>query len=169
MRNPILQKKREEHEKVIKKYWFSQNKIIWIITLKDKDTLKYIIEGIKTLSINCIIISENTSNEGKQEWENIYYTQKIDEETLLWADFIIADKHVSDLEKYMKLWVTPIISKSNYLSSLLSEFNPIKNEGNAFIYEQDNEWQIFYALCRYLENSKFSFDNQNLINNVIKI
>jgi len=55
------------------------------------------------------------------------------------------------------------------LSALLKEFNPMKGEGNAFIYEKENIWCIFYAFIRYLENSKFPFDNKILVQNVIKL
>ena len=164
MKNPIIQTKRLGHEKLLKSMSLGKNhKIIGIVILKDKNILKLLIEWMKTLSINCIILWEGNNT------ENILYVSHIDEDMLIWSDFLIADRDTSDLEKYMKSWIVPIISKNSYLSSLLSEFNPIKNEGNAFLYEQDSVWQIFYALCRYLENSKFSFDNQNLINNVAKI
>ncbi len=163
MKNPIFQRKKGEHDKVIKNLSLPQNKLIWILHLADTNTIKKITEGLKTLPVSFIIYGK-WKNEG-----SIVYQEEFSEDILIGADFLIADSHTTDLEKYMKAGVTPIISKSNYLSSLLSEFNPIKNEGNAFIYEQDNEWQIFYALCRYLENSKFSFDNQNLVNNVTKI
>lgn len=163
MRNPILQKKKSEHEKVVKAFGLSQNKILGIVYLENKEIQTKLIEGLKTLQGNFIVVWE-----GKSE-ENILFQKEIKEEFLIGCDCIIADEEISGLEKYMKEWVVPIISKKNYLSSLLSEFNPMKNEGNAFIYEQNNAWQVFYALCRYIENAKFSFDNQNLINNVTKI
>lgn len=163
MRNPILQKKKSEHEKVVKAFGLSQNKILGIVYLENKEIQTKLIEGLKTLQGNFIVVWE-----GKSE-ENILFQKEIKEEILIGCDCIIADEEISGLEKYMKEWVVPIISKKNYLSSLLSEFNPMKNEGNAFIYEQNNAWQVFYALCRYIENAKFSFDNQNLINNVTKI
>ncbi len=168
MRNPLLQKKRSEHEKLIKKLGLTQNKCIGIISLKDTNILGHLIGWLKTLSVSFIVVHQNQISKEKES-ENIHYTKQVDEETLLWADFIIGDSEFWELEKYMKQGIVPIISKKNYLSSILSEFNPIKNEGNAFIYDQDNEWQIFYALCRYIENSKFSFDDQNLVNNVTKI
>ena len=43
----------------------------------------------------------------------------------------------------------------------------MKDEGNAYLYDEDNEWSVFYALARYLENYKISFDNKNLVKNVL--
>lgn len=163
MKNPIIWKKRTEHEKVLKRLWVSQNNTIGLVSITDTKMLHHLTEGLKTLSANFIVIWKWTNQ------ANIYYSEHIDDETILGCDFIIADKETSDIEKYMKAGIVPIITKKNYLSSLLSEFNPMKNEGNAYIYDQENEWQIFYALCRYIENAKFTFDNQNLINNVTKI
>jgi hypothetical protein len=76
---------------------------------------------------------------------------------------------VENLSKYLKLWIVPIISANNTLKSVLREFNPMKNEWNAYIFQENNEWHIFYAIARYLENSKFPFDNKNLTKNVIEL
>jgi hypothetical protein len=45
----------------------------------------------------------------------------------------------------------------------------MKSEGNAFLYDMYDEWSIFYALIKYVENTKFPFDNKALIENVYKI
>jgi hypothetical protein len=69
----------------------------------------------------------------------------------------------------LQAWIVPIISSKNPLNSILKEFNPMRNEWNSYLFEQDDRWAIFYALVRYLENFKFPFDNKNLVKNVLNI
>ena len=45
----------------------------------------------------------------------------------------------------------------------------ISNTWNSFLYDSDIMWSMFYALVGYLENSKFSFDNKNLVKNVLEV
>ena len=119
------------------------------------------------LPVAFIIEMENIETE--KLWKNIVATSKVPESYLVWLDFVICDKDISSLKKYLENWITPIISQNNPLKSILKEFNPIKNEWNSFIYENENKWSIFYSLVRYLENYKFPFDNKNLVKNVLNI
>jgi glycogen synthase len=45
----------------------------------------------------------------------------------------------------------------------------MQSEGNGYIFEKNNKWEIFYALTKYLENYKFPYDNRNLVKNVLEI
>lgn len=68
----------------------------------------------------------------------------------------------------MKHYVIPIIVKDHPLSMSLSEFEPMKFQGNAFIYESMNPYLIFEKLVRYLENIRYMGDKRILLNNVGK-
>jgi hypothetical protein len=68
------------------------------------------------------------------------------------------------MTKYIKKWITPIVLKNKEFI----EFNPLKNEWNAFFYETLDKWSIFYTIVRYMENYKFPFDNKNLVTNLLK-
>jgi hypothetical protein len=81
----------------------------------------------------------------------------------------VSDNSISQISDYTSVGVTPIINKNNHLSIILKEFNPMKNEGNTFYYDESNHWCIFYSIVRYMENYKFPFDNKNLIKNVLAI
>ena len=161
----LFEKKKEVNTKLKTHYWLPNNKSTCVVALSNNTIVEEIIAGLKQLEANFIIIWEEKSSDSK----NIVFTKKVPSELLEWVNAFITDSKVEKLEEYMKAWIVPIIVKENYLHALLREFNPMKNEGNAFIYDKENAWQIFYALCRFLENAKFHFDYQNLVNNVSKI
>lgn len=62
--------------------------------------------------------------------------------------------------------VVPIVPKENPHKKLFSEFNPMKFEGNAFVFEHADEYQMFASLVRYLENVRYPGDKRTLLKNV---
>ena len=78
-------------------------------------------------------------------------------------------------------WVTDILDETIPVGTLMenmvvpivpvwdkrfSDFNPMKFEGNAFLYESVDEYQIFASLVRYLENVRYPGDKRTLLKNV---
>ena len=63
--------------------------------------------------------------------------------------------------------VVPVIPVSG--SKLFAEFDPMKFEGNAFLFEKVNQFQIFEKLIRALENMRYAGDKRMLLANVEKI
>ena len=78
-------------------------------------------------------------------------------------------------------WITDIIDISIPVNTLLhnivvpivptwdkrfSDFNPMKFEGNAFLFEKVDEYQMFASLVRYLENVRYPGDKRTLLKNV---
>lgn len=162
----LITKKKEVASEMLKKYDFVRsNKLLGVVKISNQEVLGKLIDWFPTLPVNFLIISDFEVT----EYTNIKKIQDISESEVDGLDFIICDKEIDKLDVFYKKGVVPIIENKNYLSSILSEFNPIKNEWNSFIYSDLNEWNIFYALIRYMENSKFSFDNKNLIHNVSEI
>lgn len=165
MNQNIFNQKKEYNLKLKDKFWLlKKQKIVWLVKLSDKNLIKELRDAFINLPVNFIIEMDNIDTE--KLWKNVVATSKIPESYVVGFDFVICDKNIS-VKKYLEKWVTPIISKDNPLKSILREFNPAKNEGNSFLYESNNKWQIFYWLVRYLENYKFPFDNKNLVKNIL--
>ena len=90
-------------------------------------------------------------------------------EDIFGSDACISDGlWVLDLVSLMKESVVPIVPKAHALIASLHEFDPMKFEGNAFIYESVNPYLIFEKLVRYLENIRYAGDRRTLIANVEK-
>ena len=162
----ILKEKKKHSSFIKQEYNLPQkNNLNWLILINDEKLLIEFIESLSVLNANFIITSEL-----KQETpENVVITKEINNKNTIWFDFIICDDKIDGLSEYLREWVVPIISENSHMSSILKEFNPVKNTWNSFLYKEDNKWSIFYSLIRYLENSKFPFDNKNLIKNVLEI
>ena len=164
----IFSDKKSNSEKIKKSHsLLSKCKPLWLIYLTDNNLINELIEWLKTIQA-CFIIYIKDSMEAKIA-DNIIVSWKIDDYVLSWFDFMICDDEIINLRKYLEKWIVPIIIRKNHMSSILKEFNPLKNEWNAFFYDNANVWNIFYSTVRYLENYKFPFDNKNLVNNILKV
>jgi len=164
--NVVLREKREKNLIIKRNFWLLQkNKALWLIKVSNKALIKDLRDWLILLPVWFVI--EIDGIETEKLWKNIVVTSKIDDSELIGFDFIICDDDLENLNKFLEIWVTPIVSLSNPLNSILKEFNPVKNEWNSFQFESLDKWSIFYTLVRYLENYKFSFDNKNLVKNVL--
>ena len=147
-------------------YNFSgQNKLMWIVKVGDDNILKNLVNGLRLLPSDFVVISK--SNYEKEK--NIVFTNQI-LNLDSWYDFIICDDDSDcNLDLYLKKGIVPILNKWNHLWALFREFNPMINEWNSFLYSEKNEWSIFHSIVRCLENMKFPQDRKNLVKNVFEM
>jgi hypothetical protein len=80
--------------------------------------------------------------------------------------FITDDWNLVPLEELLKSVVVPVGPKEGSEERSLTEFNPMKFEWNAFLFEKKDKYQIFAALVRYLENVKYPGDKRTLLKNL---
>ncbi|MFK7780377.1 MAG: hypothetical protein QM490_04460 [Candidatus Gracilibacteria bacterium] len=142
-------------------------KPLGLIKLSNNNLTKELIEGLKKLPCGFVVYSEGADTEKK--YNNLVITGELDNSLIAGFDFMVCDDEITNLNNYIEGGVTPIIIRNNHMSAILKEFNPIKNNGNSFFYDELNEWSIFYSIARYMENYKFPHDNKNLVKNVINI
>jgi hypothetical protein len=142
-------------------------KPLGLIKLENTKLSDELVEWLKSLPTGFVVYTKNA--ETKILSTNIVLTWKLDETDVSWFDFIVCDNEIEELYTYIEKWITPIIIKENHMWSILKEFDPIKNEWNAFFYEESNKWNIFYTIVRYIENYKFPYDNKNLVKNILKV
>jgi len=166
--NVVLREKKEKNLALKKSFWLIQkNKALWLIKLSNKALIKDLRDWFLSLPVSFVVQIDWIETEllGK----NIVATSKVDDKDLIWFDFIVCDDEIENLSKYLEKWVAPIISNNSHLASILREYNPVKNEGNTYFYENTDKWNIFYSIVRYMENYKFPFDNKNLVKNILSI
>ncbi len=87
-----------------------------------------------------------------------------------WADAFITDIFTENIPTadLMKNGIIPIIPTENPLKKSLMEFNPMKFEWNAFLFEKTDKFQMFATLVRYLENIRYPGDKRVFLQNVGK-
>ncbi|MDD2907398.1 MAG: hypothetical protein PHH98_02035 [Candidatus Gracilibacteria bacterium] len=166
--NTILKEKKEKNIVLKNKYDLQQkDKALGLIKISNKALIKDLRDALLILPSGFILEIEGVETE--KLGANIIATSKVVDSDLIGFDFIVCDENVSNLNKYLELGIAPLISSKNQLKSILKEFNPAKNEGNAYLFENLDKWSIFYAMVRYFENYKFTFDNKNLVKNIINL
>jgi hypothetical protein len=156
---------KKKYSKILKDFYKfkTKNKAIWLIIVNDEILIDSLLDWLEILSCDFIVKTEKNI----KEKTNVAKSSEIKKDLLVWFDFILTDNDSQWLNDFFWLWIIPIIPNNNYLSSILHEFNPLQNEGNSFMYDENNKWSIFYSLVRYLENYKFPYDNRNLVKNVL--
>lgn len=163
----LLKQKKENSLKLKRQYKLPiKNKALWLVKITNKSLLKKLYFWLANLPINFIITWDFDKNWIDEQFKNIYICDNYSNEDLKSFDFVIIDSQETDLSKYTKEAIVTISPNDNHFSSLLKEYNPMKNEWNSYLYDEYNEWSIFHAITRYLENFKITFDNKNLVKNV---
>lgn len=158
----LLKEKKGVSEKLkdelglLKKY-----KALCLVKISDTNTVRELVTWLSILPANFVIVWEWNSSS-----QNITYIDVVSEKNYKWFDCLLCDDCMDDMQTLIKSWVVPIINTWSHLDGILNEFNPVKNQWNAFIYDNICSWDMYYAVVRYLENYKFPFDNKNLVRNI---
>ena len=161
----IIQKKREKKDSLKQEYKLPKKfKPLGIIDLQNEDLTWKLIEWLSHLPVNFIVIWKNNDS---SKYNNIVNENDLSGEKLFWIDFIIWNWD-ENIKKYFKYGIAPVILSTSECGKTLSEYDPIQNEWDSYQYDKSNEWDIFYALVRYLENYKFPMDNRNIVKNIIE-
>lgn len=162
----IFTQKRDTAKLIKWNYKFiSKNKPTGLIILNNINSIDFLLDGLEVLSCDFVVKSEKKLKEKL----NIAYDNSIKKDLISWFDFVITDNDLEWLRDYFSNGITPIVPENNYLSTLLKEFDPMKNEWNSFLYKDWNTWSMYAAIVRYLENYKFPMDNRNLVKNICNL
>ncbi len=107
----------------------------------------------------------------REAWESIgiAFLTWVDAMTIAWSDAFIAEEHDTTIPmvELLSHWVVPIVSKDQYGEKVFQDFNPMKFEGNAFLFAEKNKYQMFEKIVSYLENVKYPGDRRTLLGNVV--
>lgn len=76
---------------------------------------------------------------------------------------IAGDRTEQALDYVKKYKAVPVINEE---SMNFSEYNPLKETGNAFVYQKNSPWHMLAAVLRASETFKFSYDWKNLLEEV---
>lgn len=160
----LLAKKTKAQDTLKSLYRFpKRTKILVAVNFSDIKLTEFLLPGLAVLPVNFLIFWDIKNI---LDVKNITYIREKKDFDLMWVDAILGNCETINIEKNMRTWVVPIINKNNYLKKILSEFQPVRGEGNAYLYDDNSAWSAYYALIRYIENHNFPYDNRNLVKNV---
>lgn len=61
-------------------------------------------------------------------------------------------------DKVKQAWEAGVVPITPHLDASIVDYNPNTESGNAFIYQNANEWEVFAAVVRAIETYKFPYD-----------
>lgn len=170
MTDTIFTNKRKSFNILKQKYFLkSEKKCIGLVKISNIETIKFLLNWLEVLPVNYFIYWKKEDYLNIEDQTNFIFIEELNDEILLWLDFALLDNDEWNINNFLINWISPILPENNYLSSLLREFNPLENEGNSYLYMENNNWSLYYAMIRYLENFKFPMDNRNLVKNIISL
>ncbi len=162
----LLVEKKENNVKMKKTLGLLlKHKPLGLIKLTDHSLALELIEWLKTLAAGFVVHIEWAETEIVSK--NIVITWEFRDSFLSGFDFVVCDDCISSINTYLEKWIVPVILKENHITWELKEFNPVKSEWNAFLYDELNKWSIFHSIVKYTENYKFPYDNKSLVENVL--
>lgn len=158
---------KKKYAKILKEYYHfeTKNKPTGLIILNNPSLIEGLLDGLEVLWCDFIV---KTSHEFLIK-DNVLRIQDIKKDLVLWFDFLVWDNDSEWLQDFFNSGVVPILPSNYHLSSILREFDPLQSEWNCFLYQNQNQWSVYHAIIRYLENYKFPYDNRNLVKNIIKM
>ena len=165
----ILKEKKEKAHSLKKDYKLPiKFKPLGLVLINNKALLQKLYFWLSNLPIDFVCVWDFGKEGNDEQCKNIYVSKKSIPANLIAYDFIVSDGWIKNISKYFEKAVVPILPEWNVFWSVLKEYNPMKNEWNAYLYSENNEWSVFHAITRYLENYKITFDNKNLVKNVFE-
>ena len=148
---------KKEYKKKFLKFFPSQRKsrAILLNSIENPELKKHVDEACEAIGVFVLHGNEITDD--------------IDSDTYFGAiDACVTDSHEKnpELDLVFMQYIVPIFPKES--AYRLSEFNPMKFEGNGFFFKDHNPFCMFEKVVSYLENSKFPEDRRILLKHVLE-
>lgn len=140
--------KEEKHAELLRSLSLPKSTRAIILTdIADADILAFLTEATKAIGV--YLFSE--------KWADLW-----------WVDaYLTLDWQTPSRPDIMGNVIVPIGPTKGAKEAGFTEFNPMKFEGNSFLFESADKYQIFASIVRYLENVKYPGDKRTLLQNVV--
>ncbi|KKP37816.1 MAG: hypothetical protein UR28_C0026G0022 [Candidatus Peregrinibacteria bacterium GW2011_GWF2_33_10] len=125
--------------------------------------LQELVAGMQTLPVEInMIVDQNLGKMGKVQ---IISQSSLPEDVLENKDIYISlnpNLPVNELKLISQKGLVPLLH-SNFQSLGFAPFMAVEEAGNSFLFENWNNWEVFAALVRCLENYQFPYDWSNIV------
>ncbi len=95
---------------------------------------------------------------GMKSVPHVFSLEEALEEAHMWV--VMGTKVPTEFKMIIDRGIVPIMLAGIHPKA--DNYNPIEEDGNAFLFDKMSHWQIYSALVRALENFNFSYDWENL-------
>ena len=90
--------------------------------------------------------------------KSVFSLEQALEEADIWL--ILDEKPPKEFNDLIEKGIVPVLQAGVHQKAV--NYNPVAEEGNAFLFEKNEIWSIHHALVRATENFAFSYDWGNL-------
>lgn len=146
--------KDELRSKILHTYAISPStRSLILLDIQDREICSFLREAGESIGIDYIL------------------SEAIEDKTILAGfDALVSDQLSGsiDIPFCVSSGVVPILPLDNPFPKTFQEFDPMKFEGNAFLFKEINQYLIFEKIIRYLENIRYAGDKRTLLQNVKK-
>jgi hypothetical protein len=145
----LKNQKEEKHAALVRSLGLQKTvRAIVLSYIQDADIALFMTQACDAIGVKIVTSPDSASIEGADAYITDILDERVPMTTLI--------EHA----------VVPIVPSQSPYSAKLTEFNPMKFEGNAFLFDPANQFQMFAALVRYLENIRYPGDKRTLVKNV---
>lgn len=126
---------------------------------KREKSLMSAIEGSGSLGVEVVVLTDMEHRKMVPENATHFVYNQKNRKKLLEAADIALGFSFNDVEEMLLHGTIPVSAKRPEVQ----DYNPNKESGNSFIYQQSNQWGVFAALVRAIETFKFPYDWKHII------
>ncbi len=160
-----LQTKKEAKTMLSKTFKLSEKRPLLGVIL-DKDLTKAmekqigeILEGAAAIDVPAIVLADTNLDFLKKQKIAVMEYSRENRNTLLRAADIALSLPFNDIEEMLLNGTIPVTE----LRPEVTDYNPNKETGNAFVFKGKSTWDIFASLVRAIETYKFPYDWKHII------
>ena len=122
----------------------------------DLTLLNHMEKGLDQLEARVRVLGQ-----GGTRFPHAFSLEEAIEEANIWV--VLGDRLPNDFSMLVQRGIVPVMLEN--LHPKAENSNAAKEEGNAFLFHELNEWSIYGSIVRALENFGFSYDWESLRNN----
>lgn len=134
----------------------------------DADFTKNTIQGLVTLPIQMIILGSGVetsklANQFQTKIRILPNNLETQTEVLKSADIVLISDHQNKslIQQAWENGCVPIVHECESVT----DYNPVTEEGNAFVYHKRDVWNLFAGVIRALETYRLPYDWKGIIRN----
>lgn len=161
----LIKDKKAQKKALIQDLKLSKKAKVLLAIILDKELSKNeeslvndILAGLKNLEINVVILADSNLDLSADGNVILPYNRHNRKKLLEAADMALIF-NFSDTEEMLVNGVIPISLDRDGLI----DYDPNREQGNSFIYKDENVWSIFATLVRAFETFKFPYDWKHIV------
>lgn len=130
-------------------------KVILDIRGADPKLLEDLLPGLESLDARIQVLGP-----GLKSLPHVFSLEQALEEAHVWV--VLGGSLTKDFSMVVERGIVPVMKEGLHKDA--ENYNPVEEQGNAFLFHEYSAWQVYGAVVRAVENFAFSYDWETLRN-----